>query len=117
LWTETTPSKKVNETEDSKAGIETLSIAKEEEKVINPVTDKSDPPSSPKVKKQNKLNLQNHLQTTRISYHLFESKKNPTPKKNEEKDIFQGNRFKNKRAKQKSAKQDDKDYELAVLAL
>ena len=41
----------MNETEDSKAGIETLSIAKEEEKVINPVTDKSDPPSSPKVKK------------------------------------------------------------------
>ena len=38
----------MNETEDSKAGIETLSIAKEEEKVINPVTDKSDPPSSPK---------------------------------------------------------------------
>lgn len=69
MRTETTPSKKVNETEDSKAGIETLSIA-EEEKVINPITDKSDPPSSPKVKKQNKLNLQNHLQTTRISYHL-----------------------------------------------
>ena len=61
LWTETTPSKKVNETEDSKAGIETLSITKEEEKVINPVTDKSDPPSSPKVKKQNKLKLKKEL--------------------------------------------------------